>query len=1080
MRRFKLVIVLLIIFSFVVKSFVDIQLAHAGTTKIELIDESNLKLEYDYNTKDNLTQWKIAFKRRSEENSQQRLKFKVLDEKKIKINYPNVENMEENEEWLVEKNYTEMADGQIVLDLPKSVETLYLYLQMDEKGLAEDSEIKENILEREKPFKLEIKKEQKKEIKESTSEKEESSVASTESKEKNSVIGPQLSMKSTLRSGSITAYQNQYVNKVPVYTDSPTDGKYPANAWSPTGQAETIRNHQGGNSADSANVWDGVTEWNVSQDNRTKSYINYGADRTNPNLSLRKLAYATDKEDEFNIRLNVRGNTTYKPGVDVVFLVDNTGTMGHAVINGKNRRDRANGALAKIIQEFKKAKVDENIRIGAYFFSDGQFEKDFGKPLSYPLSSTTSKWDELVTNHKTMFPTGPTFTQRGLDKAEELFDNGGSDTRGRKKLLFVLTDGAPNSSYMPNSSNPGATRIGSIYLDGVHIENWQKVNSGSYNAGTGSVLGASGTGTKFNPNNTKYYNALPVTSHLTTTNSTAYDLKQAGIEIHTVAVAIEKNTSPPYTDHTKRELEEGLARMSTQKNNTTGTSISDFFFNSYTDTDDLTEGIKEWYETVISTVNKGIITDPIGDMFTLVGNPTLKTFDEHGDQNTLIPPPDNPIINGNNEIVVKNITLKKGEEAQIDYRVKLKPTAKKGVWYQTNGPTTLQPTPERSSDVIDFGVPSVRLKADEIISIPVVKEWENDQNNYWARRKPVTIELQKKTGSTWTKVGETISLSEGTNWKGTFANIVNLPDTTYRVVEKSPPAGYSVRYSPTEFTKSTLSSTTIKVINTMKKTDFEFEKFMNDGKTHFDIKGELPEFQIKDHQTQKEITGITPKSSGKVTLENLPIGEYTVSESVLTGYKEIPDFILKIEEDASGNLITKVNGQIYNNTTKPYKVTNELKDFSLEVNKKNNLNKPLSGASFRLRGIAGNTYNKLITTGSTFTFGELRPGRYLLSEEDAPNGFTGLTEDIEIIITDSGLVGVDPKGQVDLVEEGWGMITDTGNIIKITVRNNPARAGQAPRTGGQGNKKMMMVSIELVGTSALAGICYFFLNRKNW
>lgn len=60
------------------------------------------------------------------------------------------------------------------------------------------------------------------------------------------------------------------------------------------------------------------------------------------------------------------------------------------------------------------------------------------------------------------------------------------------------------------------------------------------------------------------------------------------------------------------------------------------------------------------------------------------------------------------------------------------------------------------------------------------------------------------------------------------------------------------------------------------------------------------------------------------------------------------------------------------------------------------------------------------------------------------------------------------------------MITDTGNIIKITVRNNPARAGQAPRTGGQGNKKMMMVSIGLVGTSALAGICYFFLNRKNW
>lgn len=255
--------------------------------------------------------------------------------------------------------------GQLVFDLPKSNDELKLYVALEQRETAEDSEIKEDVLELEKPFQLEIKKKQQVKTKESSAKKKSASPASFEAKEKADFIGPRFSTQTAPRGLVNRAYQNQYENKQPVYTESVQKGKYPTNSWSPGGQSETIRNHQGGNSTDPTISWDGLTSWDISQDDRSKSYINYGDDSTDPNLAIRKFAYATDKEDEFNIRLNVRGNTTYKPGVDIVFLIDHTGTMSQGSINGKNRRDRANAVLKKMVEELIKSKVDENIRVEA-------------------------------------------------------------------------------------------------------------------------------------------------------------------------------------------------------------------------------------------------------------------------------------------------------------------------------------------------------------------------------------------------------------------------------------------------------------------------------------------------------------------------------------------------------------------------------------------------------------------------------------------------------------------------------------------------------------------------------------------
>lgn len=1080
MKKINLLILIMMLFSFIVENIVHTQISHAETTKIELMNEDNLKLDYDYKMKDDSIQWRIGFERNSHsENLLQRLKIKVTDEKNDTIDYPVIENIKESKGWLVEEKFTEKMEGQIVLDLPKSSDVLNLHVEMDQKGTAEDAEVKEDILELEKPFKLEAKKTQKSQTQGSSSKEEVTSSSSTTTKESAGFIGPKLTAQSTLRSGGMTsAYQNQYVNKQPIYTESPQEGKYPANSWSPNGQSETIRNHQGGNSADSATSWDGLTSWDVSQDDRSKSYINYGDDSSNPNLAIRKLAYSTDKEDEFNIRLNVRGNTTYKPGVDIVFLIDHTGTMS-AETNRVSRRDRANAALKTMINQLKLSKIDENIRVGAYFFSSGQFEKGFSAPYNYDLSSNTTTWDTIVKNHKLIPPEGPTFTQRGLVQAKGIFDRGNSDAKGRKKLLFVLTDGAPNSSYLPDPYNRVATRNDAIYPDKVHVENWLMTDDptqerpNGYKAANGSSLAATANKTKFD--SPLYYDALPISTHLSTTNSTAYDLKQEGIEIHTVTAGMSRNSS---SDHPVSELQKGLSRMATQRANTSGNDSSDYFFKSVTDTENLTEGIKEWYDTVISTINKGVITDPIGDMFELVSGPTKKTYDRDGNQITLDPQPNGPIVNNYNEIVVTNLSLKQGEQLQIDYRVRLKTNDsrfKKGVWYQTNGPTTLKPTPERTTDVLNFGVPSVRIKADEIISIPVKKVWANDKVNnvedYWKRRESVTVELQKQNGSTWTKIGQEKVLNEANNWSSSFTNIADIPGSRYRVVEKSVPAGHSVSYNLTDFTKDELGGRTVEVTNTLKKTNFQFDKFKNDGQTPFPTSGSRPIFEVEDAKSHKKISNISPNLAGTVTFENLPVGMYVVSETdVPTGYEKMTEFIFTIEENANGDLVTKVG-----NSTARHTVTNKLKGFSLELTKKDTTGTELSGAAFRLRGMDGLSYDQTVDMGPKFTFNQLKPGRYLLTEIMAPSGYDGLDKDIEITISELGIVTIEDHDSV----EGAGSITPEGNKIMLEVKNKKLM-GSAPSTGGKGRNKLMIVSASLVGVSSIVGLLYFFLNRKNW
>lgn len=923
MKKKHLLMLVVLLFSFITETLPSLVTAYAETTKTELIDEKFLKVSYEYESLEDTNRWRITFSRQSEESDkEQRLKLKVTNEKGKVITYPAIKNMDEKDEWLIEKNYSASMEGQLVFELPKSTKKLNLDVQLDEQTLSngKDAKIQENILDIKESFVLKAQ-----DTKEETKTSESKAAVKTSSED---FIGPPepeevvpVPATAVPNNGLLRMDPPKYTNKAPVYTSN--NGTYPTCYWTPTGQSN-VRNHQGGYEKESG--WDGVTSWDVSSDDYTKSYIKYGVEKTKPNISLRKYASETSKDDEFNVRLNVRGSTIPKPGVDVCFVLDNSASMiqTEGYIGGISRKTLSVNSLQKLIDKFKAANPEtDSLRIGGVIFSAKN--NNYGNPI-VPMSSNESNWQNLVNTYKNTPSDGDTYTQKALMDAQTMLNNvGGTD---RRKVIFLLTDGAPNMSAVPialkNDTN--------IYYDGVRITQ----NDGNSIAG-GSYLQAAPTGGKSYTVKIPegYYIAQPnrcIYSHLTPVNSTAADIKDQGMEINSIAINIKKNFT--YEGHSDAELIRGLYKIASKKSNATGDIQNDYQFYHAKTTGDFDISFDDWFNSVIQTVDKGVIEDPIGDMFELVGKPTVKEIKKSGvpaiETSKL---PNDPVVT-NNTIKVDNINLYGQQEVQLDYKLRLKTDAvnyEGDTWYQTNGRTTLTPTPERTTDKLDFGVPSVKGKANKF-EIPVEKKWSDSHmntENYWGlRANSVRVVLQKKSGSSWVDV-ETKTLNAANNWKTSFS--ADGGSTIYRVVEPSRTTGYAKPDSNVnEFTAKTLPSKGVQITNKLLKGATVFCKYMEDGKTPFT--SDLPRFTIRRKSDGKVlVSNLEPNARGQVLITDIPLGDFVIDETyVPQGYDKMTDIDVKAVENSAGtDLNITVNGK-----TSLHEVTNKrTKDLEIPVEK---------------------------------------------------------------------------------------------------------------------------------------------------
>ncbi|MDT2737855.1 SpaA isopeptide-forming pilin-related protein [Enterococcus pseudoavium] len=924
MKKKHLLMLVVLLFSFIAETLPPLVPAHAETTKTELIDEKFLKVSYEYESQEDSNRWRVRFSRQSEESDkEQRLKLKVTEEKGNVITYPNIKDMIEKDEWLIETNYSSAMEGQLSFELPKSVQKLYLDVQMDEQALStkQDAKIQENILDLKEPFVLKIK-----ETKAETAASESKPTLKTSSAE---LIGPPepdavvpVPASAVPANGLLRMDPPKYTNKMPSYTSN-TNGVYPTNSWTPTGQSN-VKNHQGGYEGESG--WDGLTEWNISPDNYTNSYIKYGENKSNPNIALRKYASETSKNDEFDVRLNVRGSTIPKPGVDVCFVLDNSYSMidPNLNISGMNRKTLAVNSLQKLIDKFKAANPDPNsLRIGGVVYSASNNPN--GNP-TVSMSNNAAGWQNLVDTYRNTRSDGDTYTQKALMDAQTMLNNIGGTNR--RKVIFLLTDGAPNMSAVPIELRNDS----SIYYDGVRFTQY---DGASLNRGSYMQPDVSGrVHTVKIPNG--YYILRPnrsIYSHLTPVNSTAADIKEQGIEINSIAINISKNYS--YEGHSTEELITGLYRIASKKANATGDLQRDYQFYHANSSGDFDISFDDWFDSVIQTVDKGVIEDPIGEMYELVGQPTVKEIRKSGvpaiESSKL---PNAPVVS-NNKITVNNINLYGNQEIQVDYKLRLKTNHANyegNKWYPTNGKTTLIPTPERTTDVLDFGVPSARGKVDKF-TIPVEKIWSDTQRstaNYWGLRNgSVQVVLQRRSGSSWVDV-ETKTLSSANSWKGTF-QAVEGGTNVYRVVEPSRTTGYAKPTSNTgEFTAATLPSKGVQITNALLTGTAIINKYKEDGKTPFTT--DLPKFTVRRRSDGRILaTNLEPNANGQVTIPNIPLGDFIVEETyVPRGYKKMDDIELRAVENSGGTgLVITLNGQ-----ASPYKVTNKLAaDLEIPVEK---------------------------------------------------------------------------------------------------------------------------------------------------
>lgn len=900
-------------------------------------------------------------------------------------------------------------------------------------------------------------------------------------------------------------YPAMYPNKQPEYSGEMTQdsGVYPTHSWTPIGQ-ENVLNHQGGVQGETD--WDKVTEWDlldpVAQYNN--SYIHYGVDYLEgtgdiqPSVSLRKYASETAVQDLFDIRLNVRGESVYQPGVDIVLLLDNTGSLAHQVGSGSNAKmgQYYTAEAAKtFITELKKLSDGDNIRLGGYTYSDNSKKYMDHQNNRWPeswvrqeMTADSSKWMKIHDQYSSILAEGQTFTQRALMKAKEIFD-AAPPLENRKKMLFILTDGGPNVSYDPVRTS--LTFNDHIFehrperdhpYNGIHVDQWNLIPDVS----NPSIDGA-GTMT------TKFAKKLPVTvegekdhifSHITLANSTAYDLKQAGIEIHTVGVDIKpaQDNSP---DYVAAELKDGLAWMSTVKANHSPTkdnfNFDDFFYIDVTDFTKLKDQMKEWIHRVQNTVEDGILTDPMSDYVDYIDD-TLKVsvIDKNGqpvaDPNVTPTAKYNP---NTRTINVEHITLTDGQTLQVDYQVRLKGEGpgrpQGGKWYPTNKQTTLNPMPERNTDLIDFGVPSVRIVYPES-EIPVEKIWIDDNegtDDFWGLR-PDSLKVWLQTpdnNGQWTDV-KSLDLTAIGNWQGVFEDVEYTDTQRFRVVERvgteeQLPGYDKPLYQPEEFTVSSLPGSGVKITNRLLTTDFKFTKVSADGQTPFPDDN-LPEFALFDVNDRLIKDGITPLADGTVLIDGLPMGEYYLKETIVPpGYTPMPDLVIKVTIESDGSAKAVAVG--FENNPDPT-IINRLEDYDMTLHKEDLAGNELRGAVFKLTN--KQDYEETISNGPQFDFTGLKPGTYYLTEESPPEFHLGLAGEVVVTVNHDGSVSIDPHELVEIVNVG------SPQDQKIVLKIKNITLGVLPQTGGKGNK-MILYSGFAFASCLVIGMLYLVINKRR-
>ncbi|WP_440311373.1 SpaA isopeptide-forming pilin-related protein (plasmid) [Lactiplantibacillus plantarum subsp. plantarum] len=853
----------------------------------------------------------------------------------------------------------------------------------------------------------------------------------------------------TLSLGGINASAD-YKNISPVYTTD-SSGTYPTNNWHLTDHNQTdVINPQGGTSAN----WDNNTSWSGDPTDTTNSYIKYGTDTSNPDLAIRKYAKETNTPGLYDLYLNVRGNQkqTIKP-IDVVLVVDMSGSM-ESNRWGTNRAGAVRTGVKNFLTSIQNAGLGNYVNVGLIGFSSPGYIGGNSGYISVKLGKAGNASQQQAINGA-LSPRfhGGTYTQIGLRQGSAMLN---ADTSGNKKMMILLTDGVPtfsdkviNSEWI-NGTLYG-TNFGSSRDEPGHTARlrWPYIDSSGHHI----------------------YDTWPATL------GEAKIAKDSGNEVHALGIQLD------HDDHymTKEKIRQNMQLI---------TNSPDLYEDA--DSADAVEAyLNNQAKDIIknfNTVTDGTITDPIGTQFQYANNQATVT--SVGKQT--VPASELPsaaIQDG--QLTVNHMNLGKDQEVQIHYQERINTESNNFVpdkWYQMNGATTLTPNGDDPSNQVDFGIPSAKAPGTTLTINKVWNMLPNDNNI------PDSIDFTVNRGNTtdnnaWTQA--TGSLSKTQKWTGTFDKLSHNNSNVY--LPKFNDHGKDFTYNLSEDNVAGFSSSINQVLNNFTITNNELglavQKFDSDGNSltgsQFTLVKDTDNWQATD-------SSFTPESI-KGNDNPIPIkpGYYELKESTAPVGYSLDASTIKFQVTENGQWLDQQGTPISNNTLPSsdgfyvnnhngndiltYAKHDNIKPFTLTVNKIDKVtNQSVKGAEFQLTNSDTNQTIQPDESGdtATFTFNNLQPGNYVLSETKAPTDYAPLSSGINFSIDNTGKVTI-PDGYDSNFELTAG---NSNNTISLTVPDTPT-SGQLPATGGPGITIILVTGLIIMITTA-AGI--IFISRRGW
>ncbi len=296
-------------------------------------------------------------------------------------------------------------------------------------------------------------------------------------------------------------------------------------------------------------------------------------------------------------------------------------------------------------------------------------------------------------------------------------------------------------------------------------------------------------------------------------------------------------------------------------------------------------------------------------------------------------------------------------------------------------------------------------------SVTVTKAWVDNDNK--GNKRPSEIKVQLYAGEQTS--GAPVTLNEKNKWTHTWTDLDEKKNGTtisYTVKEVGTAEGYEASVSGDARTGYTIT-------NTLKSGTLEIVKSItgdiSDSALTAEQKAAMT-FKVTGPNGYSETVHYNDFANGKYTFQNLPLGEYTVTETNadMEGYK------LTTTYNVDGGKVT-----VTNEKTASITITNNYTKILVKISKVDATNqKELEGAHIQVIGKDDKIVDEWTSGKEPHVVKNLKPGEtYTLRETVAPNGYY-LKADTTFTLKEDG--SIDKENTTTTIsKEGILLVEDT-------------------------------------------------------